>query len=128
VQTSFAEIADPRRIAPGVPQLTVTGSALQVYVPYQGDNDGDSAVSARLHVVGTDWPEQSVALTRVENAYSTQWNDLSAGKYQVRLDITDSTGINASATWVLTETVGMGSSGEVYLPIVTRGNAVEVTP
>lgn len=120
MQTSFAEIADARRIAPGIPQITVTEQALEVCVPYLGDNDSDSAMDARLRTVGDEWPAEAFVLTRADSSYHTEWTNLNAGEYELQIHITDPTGVNGSATWALTTTIGTGTDDShiVFLPIV----------
>ncbi len=122
MQISFDELADARRIAPGVPLVVTTAQSLEIHVPYRGDSDGDGVMDALLRAVGDEWPTGPLSLTRADSSYHAEWTDLSAGEYELQISITDPVGVNGSATWTLTTTVGAGhgDAHAVFLPVVRR--------
>jgi hypothetical protein len=124
IQVSFDELADSRRIAPGVPLMITTERSLQVHVPYRGDSDGDGAMYALLRTVDDEWPAEPLPLTLADGSYHAEWTDLSAGDYELQIGVTDPAGVNGSATWTLTTTIGAGrgAAHSVFLPVVGRQN------
>jgi len=128
VPVPFDEIADARRIAPGVPMLITAGQSLEIHVPYQGDSDGDAAMHALLRTVGEEWSTEPLPLARHGQEYHAEWKDLSTNQYEVQIDIADPTGVNGSATWTLTATVGAGpgDAHAVFLPLVrSQGQSIQ---
>jgi hypothetical protein len=115
-QVTFAEIADTRRIAPGVPVARAAGRAVEVVVPYQGDTDGDGAVWVRTRPVGAAWPERRTELIRNAERFAVWLDGIAPGVQEIQVEVSDPTGVNGSATWLLTATV----ASQVYLPYVAK--------
>jgi len=123
-QVSFAEIADTRRIAPGVPVARVAGRAVEVVVPYEGDTDGDGAMWVRTRAVGAAWPERRTELVRNVDRFAVRLGGMASGVQEIQVEVSDPTGVNGSATWLLTATI----ASQVYLPSVAKRAASPVGP
>jgi len=121
-QVTFAEIVDERRIAPGVPVARGAGHAVEVVVPYQGDTDGDGAVRVRTRAVGAAWPERRTELVRNVDRFAVWLSGIAPGVQEIQVEVSDPTGVNGSATWLLTATI----ASQVYLPCVAKRAASPV--
>lgn len=107
-----AELLDPARLAPDVPQIE--GGVVRL--PYAGDANGNAAASAILERPGWSAP---LAVARQEGAFVvTLPANLGPGQYTVTIALTDADGVNGSATWV--EPLWVEGSTRVYLAAVAR--------
>ena len=117
VQVAFSDLANSARVAPGVPAVTGAESSLTIDLPFEGDVDGDAQVIARLRTPADPWPVESHALDRTSGAFRAVVGGLTAGSYEVRVEVSDPSGVNGSDVWLRTAT--LGDAGYLaYLPMI----------
>jgi len=106
-EVALADICNAHRISPGVPTVGTTCTAIEIYQPYQGDENQNGVAHARARPVGGNWLAERITLARGRGLLTGRIEGLLMEDYEVEIEITDPDGVNGSPIWVLTTTVGI---------------------
>lgn len=115
-------IFDARRLAPGLPALTMREGTLEVRVDVQGDANQNAQVIMHWRRVGQPWPAEGLPLQRDEQGFiGAASPPPGGGDYEVRLTCLDPDGVNGSSTWIMTAM--LPTTHQLFWPLVIAPGA-----